>query len=210
MRQRPDALILIAVYEFVMAAMLLIAACVVLPIALLITPFASDGFNEFITRFAVVGVALTIVFGFGVASGIVGFGLLMLKEWARIGAILLAIPTLIVFPIWTVLSILIIAYLAGEEGRALFRRSRRAGMVSARSYRQEARDDVSESSFDDPTVPPPTWGEASDPADYDQPNNEGKRNAPESPGATMTWQEPSNEVDDQGATGDGLSKPPVI
>ena len=72
MRQRPDALILIAVYEFVMAAMLLIASCIVLPIALLITPFASDGFGQFAARFALIGVSLTIIFGFAVASGIVG------------------------------------------------------------------------------------------------------------------------------------------
>ncbi len=47
MRQRPDALILIAVYEFVMAAMLLIASCIVLPIALVITPFTADTFGQF-------------------------------------------------------------------------------------------------------------------------------------------------------------------
>ncbi len=136
MRRRPDALILIAIYEFVMAAMLLIAACVVLPIALLIIPFASDGFGQFIRRFVVVGLVLTIVFGFGIASGIVGVGLLLLREWARIGAILLAIPALVVFPIWTVLAILILVYLAGEEGRALFRGSHRAASVSGSMFHE--------------------------------------------------------------------------
>lgn len=202
MRQRPDALILIAVYEFVMAAMLLIAACVVLPIALLITPFASDGFNQFLTRFVVVGVVLTIVFGFGVASAIVGFGLLMLKEWARIGAILLAIPALIVFPIWTVLAILIIVYLAGEEGRALFRRSRRAAMVSARTFRREA-------SNDEPGNGPPDWGSSPETSDFGPLNDERKINAPETPGAKVSWQESADEVEDEESTGGDGSKPPI-
>ncbi len=152
MRQRPDSLILIAVYEFVMAAMFLIASCVVLPIALLITPFASHGFGQFVARFFFVALALTVVFGFGVASAVVGFGLLTLKEWARIGAMLLAIPVLVIFPIWTVIGILILVYLAGEEGRSLFRHSRRASKVSARTYREEAEVPAEESSDS-----PPNW-----------------------------------------------------
>lgn len=203
MRQRPDALILIAIYEFVMAAMLLIVACVVLPIALLVTPFASNGFGEFLGRFVVVGLLLSIVFGFGVASGIVGFGLLMLKEWARIGAILLAIPALIVFPIWTVLAILIIVYLAGEEGRALFRHSRRAATVSARSLRQEAR-------TDDPGVSPSFWRSSSspDPAVYAGPTDRGTTNVPEEPGATLRRQEPQDGLDDRDSSTDDIIRPP--
>jgi len=196
MRQRPDALVLIAVYEFVMAAMLLIAACVVLPIALLITPFASDSFGQFLGRFLIVALILTVVFGFGVASAMVGFGLLLLKEWARIGAILLAIPAIIGFPIWTVIAILIIVYLAGQEGRALFRHSRRAGMVSARISLEDANEeDLVNNSVSWEPPDPPAGAETIA--------------APEEPRANVIWTEPAAEADGHQAVGEDVKKPPL-
>ncbi len=200
MRQRPDALILIAVYEFVMAAMLLIASCIVLPIALLITPFASDGFGQFAARFALIGVSLTIIFGFAVASGIIGFGLLMLKEWARIGAIVLAVPALAVFPIWTVLALLIIVYLAGEDGRSLFRRSRRAGHIAAREFRHAA--DQEETLNVVPTVSPPIWKASTPMEDMDVDGNglSEKKIAPEKSGANDVLHD---------SNGDEALEPPV-
>jgi hypothetical protein len=42
------------------------------------------------------------------------------REWARVGAIVLAIIGLIGFPIWTVIGILILVYLLGDDGRAQF------------------------------------------------------------------------------------------
>jgi hypothetical protein len=196
MRQRPDALVLIAVYEFVMAAMLLIAACVVLPIALLITPFASDSFGQFLGRFLIVALILTVVFGFGVASAMVGFGLLLLKEWARIGAILLAIPAIIGFPIWTVIAILIIVYLAGQEGRALFRHSRRAGMVSARISLEDANEeDLVNNSVSWEPPDPPAGAETIA--------------APEEPRANVIWTEPAAEAGGHQAVGEDVKKPPL-
>ncbi len=200
MRQRPDALILIAIYEFVMAAMLLIASCIVLPIALVITPFTASSFGQFAARFALVGVSLTVVFGFAVASGIVGTGLLMLKEWARIGAILLAIPALVVFPIWTVLALLIIVYLVGEEGRALFRRSRRASLVTAREYQREA--DQVETLNVVPIVRPKVW-KAPEPVEDPIVASDGltdEKIAPEMPGANDLLQD---------SGGDETLEPPV-
>jgi hypothetical protein len=119
MRQH-DALIVIAVYELVMCAMLLLVACVVLPIALVLTPVGADDWGEFVARFFIVGLALAASFGFGIASGIVGFGLLGRREWARVGAIVLAIIGLVGFPIWTVIGILILIYLFSENGRTQF------------------------------------------------------------------------------------------
>ncbi len=237
MRQRPDPLILIAVYEFVMAAMFLIASCVVLPIALLITPFASHGFGQFVARFFFVALALTVVFGFGVASAVVGFGLLTLKEWARIGAMLLAIPVLVIFPIWTVIGILILIYLASDDGRALFRHSRRASKVSARAYREEA-----EVAAEEPTVSPPHWASSPDIPRYDpddddpiivpetsrdddsvtvqhEPKQDNEtiivRDVPDDDQARgdtdeqVSWVEPATEVKGHEPTGDNVDKPPV-
>ncbi len=200
MRQRPDALVLIAVYEFVMAAMLLIASCIVLPIALVITPFTADTFGQFATRFALVGVSLTVVFGFAVASAIVGFGLLMLKEWARMGAILLAIPALAVFPIWTVLALLIIVYLVGEEGRALFRHSRRAGLIAAREFQREAHQ--KETIEVETVASPPVWKSSEPVSDLDGAHygRSEKKIAPEMPGANDLLQE---------SEGDEALEPPL-
>ena len=49
-----------------------------------------------------------------------GFGLLRLRRWARISAIILAIPSLATFPVGTVLSILILVYLLKREVARLF------------------------------------------------------------------------------------------
>jgi len=146
MRQRTDSLILIAVYELIMAAMLLIVSCVVLPLALLLTPFGSGGMVDFIARFFVVGLMLAATFGIGIASGIVGIGLLLHKGWARVGAIALAILALFGFPIWTVIGILIIVYLLSEEGRTVFYPERHRAALAA-----EVTHDPS--IWDVPTVP---------------------------------------------------------
>lgn len=119
MRQH-DGLIAIAVYELVMCAMLLLVACVVLPIALVLTPIGADNWGQFVARFFIVGLSLAATFGLGIASGIVGFGLLGRRAWARTGAIVLAIVGLVGFPIWTVIGILILIYLFSDNGRAQF------------------------------------------------------------------------------------------
>jgi hypothetical protein len=119
MRQH-DALLVIAIYELVMCAVLLLIACVVLPILLVLTPIGADDWGEFLARFFIVGLSLAATFGLGVASGIVGVGLLRRRQWARSGAIVLAIIGLVGFPIWTVIGVLILIYLFSDDGRAQF------------------------------------------------------------------------------------------
>lgn len=201
MRQRPDSLILIAVYELIMAAMLLIVSCVVLPIALLLTPFGSGGTGDFLARFFVVGLVLAATFGIGIASGIVGFGLLLRREWARAGAIALAIPALLGFPIWTVVGILIIVYLLGEEGRAAFRPDRRAAMLSAHAYRSAII--TSEITPDPQVVDVPT-----DVADAGRTAHAGETNAPDHSDAKSPRLERTNEERDRDASGDPKKSPP--
>ncbi|HVX29730.1 MAG TPA: hypothetical protein VHA53_04555 [Nitrolancea sp.] len=150
MRQH-DAVIVIAIYEFVMCAMLLLISCVVLPIALVLTPVSSDGWGEFVARFVIVGLLLAATFGIGIASGIVGVGLLNRREWARVGAIVLAIIGLVGFPIWTIIGILILFYLLGEEGRAQFGHTPRV--------RASATAAGSPTIVTDPTEPPVTEDE---------------------------------------------------
>lgn len=120
MHRRTDALLLIAIYEFVTAAILLLISCVVLPILLIVTPFVSESFGGFLFQLFWVGLALLATFGLGVASIVVGVGVLARREWARVGAMALAAPALLGFPLWTIAGILIIWYLAGDEARQQF------------------------------------------------------------------------------------------
>jgi len=53
-------------------------------------------------------------------SVLTGFGLLRLRRWARISAIILAIPSLATFPVGTVVSILILVYLLKRDVARLF------------------------------------------------------------------------------------------
>jgi tRNA A-37 threonylcarbamoyl transferase component Bud32 len=53
-------------------------------------------------------------------SVLTGFGLLRLRRWARISAIILAIPSLANFPLGTVISILILVYLLKRDVARLF------------------------------------------------------------------------------------------
>ena len=112
----------------------------------------------------------------------------MLKEWARIGAILLAIPALVVFPIWTVLALLIIVYLVGEEGRALFRHSRRAGLIAAREFQREAHQE--ETIEVETVVSPPDWKSSEPVSNADSAYNgrSEKKIAPDMPGANDVLQ----------------------
>jgi hypothetical protein len=58
--------------------------------------------------------------GGGLLSVVVGFGLLKLQNWARWAAIVLAILGLPGFPVGTVIGILILIYLLGDEARIAF------------------------------------------------------------------------------------------
>jgi hypothetical protein len=53
-------------------------------------------------------------------SVLTGFGLLRLRRWARISAIILAIPSLATFPVGTVVSILILVYLLKRDVARIF------------------------------------------------------------------------------------------
>ena len=56
-----------------------------------------------------------------IANLLAGIGLLNLKNWARILAIILAIPTLFAFPIGTLLAIYTFVIMFNKEAEALFK-----------------------------------------------------------------------------------------
>lgn len=123
MRQRPDGVTLVAIYQFVTAVFLLLGSCIILafgiPVIFLApAPFAnpSDGLVLLLLLCLAMGALLAM----GVASAVVGWGMLKQAPWARTGGILLGIPALLGFPVWTIAAVIVIVYLSSDEARAAF------------------------------------------------------------------------------------------
>jgi len=117
---RPTGVTLIAVYEFVTAAVCLLATCVVL---VFLTPamlFTADRPREAIGGLFFVLLLFGFFLAFAIGSAVVGWGLLLQERWSRVGAMVLAIPALLGFPVWTVAAIAVLVYLASGEVRAAF------------------------------------------------------------------------------------------
>ena len=119
--KRPDGVTAIAVWFFVDALLMLIFACILLAI-----PFSgvideiNDPIGEFWVVFTVTCGVIFILLS-GVLSVIAGWGLLIMKEWARWLAIILGVFSLFAFPIGTVIGVLIIWYLLKEDVREAFK-----------------------------------------------------------------------------------------
>jgi hypothetical protein len=108
--ERPDGVSVIAIYYVFFAVMNLIGSCAILLFALVPAMGATgDGFGF-----------LGAVFGIGIGGLAAGLGLLRLKNWARILAIVLAIFSLLAFPIGTIIGGLIIWYLIKPEVKEVF------------------------------------------------------------------------------------------
>jgi hypothetical protein len=110
--KRPDLLILIAIWQFVVAAL-----CLVGIVAIGIFAFPSVSHISGIFGLTVAVVALAVVLGVGVAGGV---GLLLGKEWGRILSIVHGALSLFNFPIGTVVGVLAMVYLVRPEVREYF------------------------------------------------------------------------------------------
>lgn len=123
--RRPEFVTLIAIYQFVTAVLLFLFSCL---IPAIVFPSIFVYVNESSGAFAAVAMAtsaLALFVGFGFVSIVVGWGLLRMREWARLGAIVLAAFALIGFPIWTIVAILVLVYMTSDEARQAFAASAR-------------------------------------------------------------------------------------
>jgi hypothetical protein len=118
--KRPDGVTAIAVYRFLVGTFYLIGACAIL--AFPIPAILQGGGRAADLYFPLVGVgmALLVVAAFAVANVVAGLGLLALKNWARWLTIFLAIPSLFLVPIGTVIGGLIIGYLLMSQAKEAF------------------------------------------------------------------------------------------
>lgn len=140
--ERPSGVTLIALYEFATAAILLLMSCAILFFALPALMFTATTPAGVIRALVVLLLLLGCGLAFSGASAVIGWGLFKMWPWARVGAMVLAIPALLGFPIWTVAAVIVLIYLGSNEGRAAFAAAEAAARVG----------------------PPPSWPPASTPA----------------------------------------------
>lgn len=123
MTRRPDGVLLIALYHFLIAALLAIGICAVLAIPVIVA-MAAAGDPDARTAVPIVGLIMVggaaFLFVLAVANLVVGWGVWRMAEWARIAALVLAVLRLINFPIGTVIGALMIWYLVQPQVVAAF------------------------------------------------------------------------------------------
>ncbi|HEY63121.1 MAG TPA: hypothetical protein G4O02_00965 [Caldilineae bacterium] len=124
MRRRPDGVLVIALYHFVVGALTLLGSCVMLTIPLIVG-VAASGDPDARVAVPIVGVIMilgaALLFALAVADLVIGWGLWRMVEWARIGAIGLSILRLFNFPLGTVIGALMIWYLIQPQTATAFR-----------------------------------------------------------------------------------------
>ncbi|RME49445.1 MAG: hypothetical protein D6791_00715 [Chloroflexi bacterium] len=118
--RRPDGVTLIAVWHFVVAGLCILGLCGMAVPLVAVWTGAGDAQGALVATIALLfGVAVILLFGG--AFAIVGWGLWQLKEWARVGAIVLAILQLPGLPIGTVVGALTLWYLLSDpDAKAAF------------------------------------------------------------------------------------------
>ncbi len=125
MPARSDNLSLIALYHFACGLGNLVVMCGILSVPFIVgVSTAASNSPDGAQATAIVGVIGLLAGGLflvlAVANFVVGWGLWMRREWARLAAIVLAFLRLINIPFGTVIGGLIIWYLLQEHGRAEF------------------------------------------------------------------------------------------
>jgi hypothetical protein len=125
MQQRSDGMILVSLYHFVTGVMSLLIMCMVVAMMLAIgfgiVSAQEPGSEVAAPILALVALLVGVVFlAVAIANIVVGWGLWQRREWARVGALALAILRLLNIPLGTIAGGLIIWYLLQERTRAEF------------------------------------------------------------------------------------------
>lgn len=116
---RPDLLILVAVWEFITAAVALIgiSAIAVFAFPEVIGPMWGPALVGGLFGLSIAVLVLLCFVGIAVAGGT---GLIKGKEWGRILSIVHAAIALLWFPVGTVIGVLVIIYLTKPDVREYF------------------------------------------------------------------------------------------
>lgn len=118
--KRSDGVTLVAAYHFVVAAIFLVGAVLMaLPTLILGIVTLAEEPTVFI-GFVAVGFVATVLLVLCLFNLAVGYGLWQVQAWGRTGAIVLAVVSLIAFPIGTVIGGITLWYLLKPEVAARF------------------------------------------------------------------------------------------
>ncbi len=117
--RRPEGVTIIAVYQFIVSLFFVIGACGFLALPMSGAFQYAEDIGRFFGWLIFGGLSL-LTLGGGIAGIVAGWGLLRLKSWARWLTVVLAVLSLILFPIGTVIGALIIWYLLQDHVRLVF------------------------------------------------------------------------------------------
>lgn len=120
--QRPDGLTLISIWFYLCGAFFIFGTAA---IAFLVFAFGIGAIAEdagMLIPAALFGIIALAFMSISILNLVVGYGLWIMKPWARIGAIALSIVGLIFVPVGTISGGLTIWYLLKPETAALFNR----------------------------------------------------------------------------------------
>jgi hypothetical protein len=120
LKQRPDGLTIISIWFYISGAFFLIVTAIVafMTLAFGIGAIADD--MGMVIPSAIFGVITLAFMAISILNLVVGYGIWILKPWARIGAIALAIVSLLFMPIGTIAGAFILWYLLKPEVAASF------------------------------------------------------------------------------------------
>ena len=115
--KRPDGVTILGIYHLVMLALGVFAICgiVIGLFVVLVDQPPGAGTAVFWLVFSIV-----VVLILAAAHGVMGWGLLNMKEWARWGSIVIAVISLLGFPIFTAIGAVAIWYLLQQGVKDAF------------------------------------------------------------------------------------------
>jgi uncharacterized membrane protein (DUF2068 family) len=116
---RPDGVVLVAIWFIINTVMALLGALAIAIFAIPAVTRETVGDDRYFAV-AAVSFALVVVAVFGVLDLVTAVGLLRLRDWARWLAIVLAAMGLLAFPVGTIVGGFIIWYLLGDEAKQAF------------------------------------------------------------------------------------------
>ena len=113
---RPDGVMLVAIWHFIVAGLCLLGLCgMSFPfLGLWLGRAGGVAPGVFIGTLALMFGVVWLV-AFGVAFAVTGWGLWKLRPWARMAAVVLAVLQLVLFPIGTIIGALTLWYLLSDE-----------------------------------------------------------------------------------------------
>lgn len=122
---RPDGISLLSILFFILAAFAIIGGVFIAVGSDSFIDFIEEEgddvpteFIDFLDSFLVALGAIAIIFG--IFYIVVGWGLWTMKSWARIVAIILAVISLLSFPVGTIIGIIVLWYLFKPEIKQAF------------------------------------------------------------------------------------------